>query len=141
MTDRNKLIVREFIETVINRCEYDQVGRFVSPGYIDHNNASKELAGIDGLIRHVRAVHATYPDLKIVIHEQIAERDMVATRISISGTHAGEWLGMKPTHKRVSIDAVNIDRIENGMIVEHRGMANTLEALLEIGAIPQLAQE
>jgi len=42
---------------------------------------------------------------------------------------------MKPTHKQVAIDAVNINRIKNGLIVEHWGVANTLEALLDIGAI------
>ena len=32
-------------------------------------------------------------------------------------------------------DAVNIDRVVNGRIVEHGGAANLLEPLLEIGAI------
>ena len=43
---------------------------------------------------------------------------------------------MEPTNKTIRIDAVNIDRIRDGKIVEHWGAANTLEALLEIGALP-----
>jgi len=139
MTEKNKQIVREFIDTVINRREYDQAKLFISPDYIDHNSESGEPTDIDGLLRHIKAVRTTYPGLKVTIHDQIAEKDMVVTRICITGTHEGDWLGMKPTHKQLSIDAVNINRIENELIVEHWGMANTLEALLEIGAIKTTA--
>ncbi len=135
MTEKNKNIVRQFIETVINNRKEDQAARFVSPDYIDHNNSSEKPTGVEGLLRHINAVRSTYPDLKVIIHEQIAEDDFVVSRVSITGTHKGVWLGIRPTHKHVSIDAVNIDRIKDGLIVEHWGMANTLEALLDIGAI------
>ncbi|NOY53856.1 MAG: ester cyclase [Deltaproteobacteria bacterium] len=135
MTEKNKEIVRQFIETVINNREESQADQFISPDYIDHNSKSEKPIGIDGLIQHIHAVRSTYPDLKIIVHDQVAEDDMVVSRISITGTHEGNWLRMKPTHKQVAIDAVNINRIKNGLIVEHWGVANTLEALLDIGAI------
>ncbi len=123
MTENNKAIVSQFIETIINNREEDRAAQFLSPDCID------------SMIQHIHAVRSTYHDLKVVIHSQIAEDDMVVSRISITGTHEGGWLGMKPTHKQVAIDAVNINRIKNGLIVEHWGVANTLEALLDIGAI------
>ncbi len=134
MTEKNKYIVRQFIETVINNCQEGSVVRFISPDYIDHNSKGKKPTGITGVLQHIREVRATYPDLKVIIHDQISENDTVVTRVSITGTHRGHWLGMKPTHRKVLIDAVNIDRIKNGLIIEHWGMANTLEALLDIGA-------
>jgi hypothetical protein len=42
---------------------------------------------------------------------------------------------MEPTGKTVEISGVNIDRVVGGRIVEHGGAANTLEAMLAIGAI------
>jgi uncharacterized protein with NRDE domain len=53
------------------------------------------------------------------------------------GTHLGHWLGLEPTGKFVEIAGVNVDRLENGLLVEHSGAAGTLEALLESG-IPTL---
>ena len=123
MTEKNKEIVRKFIETIINNREESRAAQFLSPNCIK------------SMIQHIHAVRSTYPDLKVIIHSQIAEADMVVSRISITGTHEGNWLGMKPTHKHISIDAVNINRIKNNLIVEHWGVANTLEALLDIGAI------
>jgi predicted ester cyclase len=57
------------------------------------------------------------------------------TRVTARGTHEGVWLGMRPTGKKVEMTGVNIDRVVDGLIVEHSGAANTLEPLLEIGAI------
>jgi predicted ester cyclase len=52
------------------------------------------------------------------------------------GTHTETYLGLTPTNKPIVIEGVNIDRIKNGKIIEHWGAANTLEALVSIGAFP-----
>jgi len=48
---------------------------------------------------------------------------------------------MRPTGKAVEIAAVNVDRVVGGRIVEHGGAANSLEALLEIGAVRVVGTE
>jgi hypothetical protein len=45
------------------------------------------------------------------------------------------WIGIKPTGRLVEFTEVNVDRVVDGLIVEHGGAANVLEPLLEIGAI------
>lgn len=67
---------------------------------------------------------------------QIAEGDVVVTRVTARGTHSGEFRDIPPTNKMIVIEGVNIDRIADGRIVEHWGAANTLEALHAIGALP-----
>ena len=67
---------------------------------------------------------------------QISQDDIVATRLVGQGTHMGEFFGIAPTAKAISIEAVNIDRVRGGKIVEYWGAANALEALIEIGALP-----
>ena len=99
-----------------------------------YNNARYPI-GIDGAGQHVLGVRQTYPDLQVKIEQQIAEGDWVVTRITARGTHAGAWLGIKPTGKVVEITGVNLDKVVEGRIVEHGGAANLLEPLLAIGAI------
>jgi predicted ester cyclase len=77
----------------------------------------------------------TYPDLSVTVGDQIAEGEMVVTRVTARGTHKGAYLGLTPTNKAIVIEGVNIDRIRDGEIVEHWGAANTLEALVSIGAL------
>lgn len=66
---------------------------------------------------------------------QIAEGEYVATCITARGTHKGEWMGIKPTCKVVTYTGVNINKIVDGLIVEHGGAVNMFDPLLEIGAI------
>ena len=69
------------------------------------------------------------------VEGQVAEGDIVATWWTMRGTHRGAWGGIQPTHKAITLHGVNIQKIRDGRIVEQWGAANTLEALLEIGAI------
>lgn len=65
----------------------------------------------------------------------IGEGEWVASCITASGTHSGEWIGIAPTGKKVTFTGVNVDRVVGGKLVEHGGAANMLGPLLEIGAI------
>lgn len=135
MDSENKSLVRKFIEEIINTGSTKNINKFIDANYKDHNDIENETTGVQGVIKHITAVRITYPDLQVSIEHQIEEADFVVSRIIMRGTHSGEWLGMKPTHKQISINAVNIDRIKNNKIIEHWGIANSLEALIEIGAI------
>ena len=139
-TRENKQLVQRYIEEVVNTGDVGKLAEFIAPDYVVINDKTGRSSGIEGAKRHILAVRRTYPDLHLTIEQQIAEGDWVVTRITARGTHLGTWLGMKPTGKAVEITGVNIDRIVGGRIVEHGGAANSLESLLEIGAIQVVGQ-
>ncbi|PWJ52003.1 MULTISPECIES: ester cyclase [Clostridia] len=85
--------------------------------------------GIEGMKQHMVDVRKTYPDLKMTIIRQYADGDMIISEFLMEGTHQGEWLGMKPTGKKLRMTGVDIDKIVDGKIVEHGGAVNTFEAL------------
>ena len=132
----NKEIAKRFIEEIVNTGNTNNISEFIDPKYIDHNDKEHNVTGIEGAKAHIIAVRGTYPDLKVSIEQQICEGDTVVSHIIGRATHSGEWLGMKPTNKQITIHGVNIDKFKNNKIIEHWGMANSLEALLEIGAFP-----
>src|SRR5262245_25332369 len=134
-TAENKLLVRRYIEEVVNTGNVDALARFIAPDYIDTHDRSGQSSGLEGAKRHLLGVRQTYPDLHVTVEQQIAEGEWVVSRITARGTHRGTWLGMKPTGERVEITGVNIDRVVDGRIVEHGGAANLLGPLLEIGAM------
>jgi predicted ester cyclase len=140
-SQENKLLVRRYIEEVVNTGNVDAIADFISRDYVEVRNNTKHAIGIEGAKEHVLGVRRTYPDLHLTVEQQIAEGDWVVTRITARGTHKGEWLGMKPTGKTIEITGVNIDRVVNDRIVEHGGAANVLEAFLEIGAVKPVGPE
>jgi predicted ester cyclase len=137
----NKLLVRRYLEEVVNTGNVDDIARFIAPDYVDSHDQTGQGNGIEGAKGHVLGVRQTYPDLHVTVEQQLAEGDWVATRITARGTHRGEWLGMKPTGKAVEITGVNLDRVVGGRIVEHGGAANLLGPLLAIGAIRVVGPE
>ena len=53
------------------------------------------------------------------VNEQLAERDLVATRKTLRGTHLGEIWDLPPTGNRVEFEFIDIFRIKDGQLVEH----------------------
>jgi predicted ester cyclase len=131
----NKFLVRRFIEEVVNTGDVSRVREFIAPNYVNHYEQSGKLNGVEGMVGHVRDVRGTYPDLHVTVQQQVAEGDWVATRVIIRGTHRGRWLGLTPTGRPLEIVGMNLDRVVDGRMVEHWGVANTLEALIAIGAL------
>ena len=133
--DENKRIVRRYYEEVVNTGAVDEVPRFVSPDYVEVHDNKRHAMGIEGAKEHIRGVRQTYPDLHLTVEQQLAEGEWVVSRVTMCGTHLGEWQGIQPTGRRIEVTAVNIDRVVDGRLVEHCGAANLLEPLLQIGAV------
>jgi len=136
MSSDIKVIAQRFIDEIVNTGDTENISEFIHTNYIDHNDKENNITGIDGALAHVKSVRSTYTDLNVTIEQQICEGDNVVTHFIGKATHSGEWLGMKPTNREITIHGVKIDRFNNNKIVEHWGMANSLEALVEIGAFP-----
>lgn len=135
VTEANKRVVRRFIEQVVNTGDVSRIADLVAPGCVETDGRVRVVSGVEGMAAHVRGVRAVYPDLVVAIERQVAEGEWVATVITARGTHAGEWLGMKPTNSMLEFTGVNVDRVVDGRIVEHGGAANMLGPFLEAGAL------
>jgi hypothetical protein len=77
MVDPKKSLVRRYIEEVVNTGNLERVAEFIT------------AADVEGAKKHLRAVRTTYPDLHVTVGAQMAEDDLVATRIVARGTHLG----------------------------------------------------
>ncbi len=71
--------------------------------------------------------------MKII--RQFEDDNYVISEFIMEGTHEGEWLGMKPTHKKLTFTGVDIDKVVDGKIVEHGGAVNTFDTLYAEGML------
>jgi len=79
-----------------------------------------------------------FPDLHYTIEDMIAEGDKVVVRLTFSGTHRGEFMGVAPTNKRVTTTAIFIQRIVSGKLVEEWSNADLLGFFQQLGVIPSV---
>ena len=135
MSNKNKDIVRKYIDTILNTGDTNHISDFIAEEYTEIHDGKKYKMGIKGAIDHVVGVRNTYPDIQLKIDQQFSDGDYVITCYTMSGTHSGEWMGIKPTNKKITVTGVNVNRIKEGKIVEHGGAANLLMPLLDAQAI------
>lgn len=131
----NKQIVRKYIEEIVNTGQVKGIEKYISSDYEEISDGIRYKIGIQGAKDHILGVRKTYPDLNLKIDHQISEGEWVATCITVTGTFKNEWLGMKPSGKQITYTGVNINRVVDGLIVEHGGAANLLGPLLDAGVI------
>jgi predicted ester cyclase len=63
----------------------------------------------------------------------------VLVRFSGVATHRGEFLGVAPTGKTVSVSVLDLTRLRNGQIVEEWERFDLLNILTQLGASPAAA--
>ena len=125
MTEENKDIARKVYE-IIATGNLDLAEEIVDPDAPDNERPSlTEEHAQPRLIETFREfaadAHAAFPDMQITVEDMITEGDRVAARVSMRGTHQGEFQGIAATGRRVQVRAMDMFRIADGKIVEHWG--------------------
>ena len=133
--EENKAIVRRFIEAY-NKRNLDVFDDLLAPDYFDHTSQ----VGPEGLKQLMNMAFKAFPDFHETIEDIIAEGDKVWVRITFTGTHSGEWMGIAPTGKKITTEMVDIFRIANGKLVEYRDVNNNLDFLKKLGLIEYTEQ-
>lgn len=78
---------------------------------------------------------SAFPDWHETIEDIIAEGDRVWVRITYTGTHRGEFMGLAPTGKKVTSRAVDIYRVVDGKLAEYWNVTDNVGIFRQIGAL------
>jgi steroid delta-isomerase-like uncharacterized protein len=115
--------------------ELERLDDLVAPEVVHHDPYDPNRAkGLDGMKRTIELNRTAFPDMRLVVEDQVAEGDKVVTRWRGEMTHLGELGGAAPTGNRVTISGITIDRFEDGKIVEAWRSMDMLGVLRGIGA-------
>ena len=134
---RNKEIVRRFVEEFQNGGNESAAEELLAPDFVDHTPFPGVSPDREGVKRLFAALRQAFPDLRAKIHDQLAEKDRVATRKTFRGTHRGEFLGIAPTGRSVSFDVIDVVRIADGRIAEQWNVVDLMGLLQQIGPQPR----
>ena len=115
----NKALAQRFIDA-LNVGDVATAAACFDPGNYWSNAHAANLADTWEQMKERRR----NPAFSDVVHEQIAivaDGDRVVNHSRTTGTHTGEFLGIAGTGKRITVDHVEIWRIEGDKIVEQWG--------------------
>ncbi len=105
--------------------------------WTDHNSPPSAAPGREGLKQMMTEMTSAFPDIHVIVDQLVAEADLVVGRMTTTGTNQGEFMGMQPTGKRMTMTEFHMIRIENGRAVEHWGNSDDLGMMQQLGVIPK----
>lgn len=135
--EQNKELVRRAVEQIWNGGNYEIIEEFVSQNFVVHSPApEEEIRGPENAKQFFIQLREAFPDIRFTIVDQVAEGEKVATHWTATGTHKGDFKGIPPTGKQFKINAIDIDRIVGGKVVDCWSNMDELGLLRQLGALP-----
>jgi steroid delta-isomerase-like uncharacterized protein len=134
MTDAKQLIA-EYIESVWNNADLASLDDLTLATFTYHlgGRPPRNKAQMKSFLQ---AVHTAFPDWRVQIRATIAEGNTVAVQWDGTVTHLGEFQGIPPTGKKVSVSGINMYWFEDGKIAREWEQMDTMGMLQQLGVIP-----
>jgi steroid delta-isomerase-like uncharacterized protein len=136
--DENKDLIRRYIEAVDDNhtSDWSILDEYIAEDFVAHD---PPIPGVsldrDGMKQAAEIFRVATPG-RHDITMQVAEDDLVVSRIVGRGVHEGELLGIPATNRDVETDGIAIHRIRDGKIVDYWVVVNVARVLQQVGALP-----
>ena len=107
LIERNKELMKKF-ETMINTADEKLAEELVDSNAPFYTPASPEpLYGGKGYLSVVHWMRKGFSDVQWHITDMVADVDKVAVKWNLTGTHDGDFMGIAPTGKKISVCVMN----------------------------------
>jgi steroid delta-isomerase-like uncharacterized protein len=132
-----KTLAQRFADEIINARDLDDaLTELVVEDFVEQNPLPGQGPGRAGLAGVLAGMFAAFPDLHWTLHDAVAEGDRVMTFSTWTGTHRGEFMGLAPTGRRVTVEAWTLDRYHDDRLTESRIIMDVAGMLTQLGALP-----
>ncbi len=143
--DENKAIVQRILSEFWIGGNLAVLDELLAPDCINHEQSNPEQRGKAACkqwANDVRLVNRRgFPDYDITPEDIVAEGDKVVKRWVFQGTHSGEFAGIPPTGKRVTMRGITLYRLAQGRVSEMYWNYDVFGLLQQLGAIPAPDQQ
>ncbi|XVH33445.1 ester cyclase (plasmid) [Haloferacaceae archaeon DSL9] len=141
MTNTNKELVRRDPKEIWTEGNLDAIDEIFREDFVLHDPSSTgESKGRDDYREYVEIYREAFPDVEYEVDAVVAEGETVALRYTARGTHEGEFMGLEPTGKHVSVSGMEMYRVEDGQIVEMWTSYDALGLFQELGLLPPIEE-
>jgi predicted ester cyclase len=138
MSEANKASMLRFFEEVFNQGKLEVIDEISTQDFVSHD-LGNPLHNREGIKVQVETIRAAFPDVRFTADDMIAEGEKVAVRFTMRGTQRGDFMGIPPTDKHVTVTGVDIVRFSEGKAVEHWHEWSGLLLMQQLGVLPALS--
>lgn len=94
--------IKKFYEIVWNQHDSAAIPEILHEQIKFRGSLGQDKFGHKGFVEYLDMVHEALGDYKCTIEELVSEPPKVFTKMKFSGTHKGQFLGHRPTGKRLT---------------------------------------
>lgn len=131
-SEASKALVRRHVE-LWNTGRLTIADEVLAADSVDHAHP-EFMAGPASVKQAVMDFRTSFPDAQVTMEHLLCEKDLVAFRCVIRGTHRAAFAGYLPTGQPVIFEGTDFIRIADGKLVELWNCQQTLEVVLQLGA-------
>ncbi len=139
----NADLIRQWFEEVWNRGHEATIDAMCSKDAIGYGQAQHGTAirGPQHFKQFWRNFRAGFSNIHVEFHDTVEQGDRVVLRWTMTMLHSGNFLGIPPTNKKITVNGISIQRFANGKIIEAWDQWDQMSLLVQLGAVaePKLA--
>lgn len=133
--------VRRFFEALQAPGELSPLNDLLDEDVHSHDPMNpQDTIGLDGVRSEYRMWRSAF-DFSMTVEDVLAQGDRACARWTWNATHTGDFLGISPTGRRVSMTGLTLFRFgDNGKIAELWWQHDQLGLMQQVGALDELEQ-
>ncbi|WP_158881135.1 ester cyclase [Amycolatopsis anabasis] len=137
MSERDKAVVRRFIEEFVNAHDLTGLGEVVAEDVTESGPVVVDApsGGLDAFRRGWQMMLDSFPDIHVTVDDLVAEPGKVAARISLSATNTGYYRRGAATGKHAEWRGFVLARLRDGKIAHVDAMTDRFGMLRQLGII------
>lgn len=128
-------LVYFYVDQVWNQGNLAAINEVISPNYVQHTRGVPQ--GREGVKAFFTGLRASFSNISSTVEDVVAEGDRVMWRSTIRATQTGTFRGIPPTGREITVTAMTIMRVENGLFAENWGEQDNLALLRQLGIFAQ----
>jgi steroid delta-isomerase-like uncharacterized protein len=111
------------------------INELLDRNYVYHGIGEESRLSKEEYLNFLNEVRQAFPDFNVHIDDLVAEDDRVAYRMTLSGTHKGEFKGIAATGKKFTIPTIGVISFKDGRIAEEWEIYDAIGMMSQLGAL------
>jgi len=129
-----KARMERLYEEVFSQGNVDVIDELLADDFVEHEELPPGIPQGKGAPKAFTTMfRSAFPDFRMTIEEMLQDGNKVISRVRVSGTHKGEFMGIPPTDNKFDIAAIDIVEFRDDKAIGHWGVMDTAGMMEQLG--------
>lgn len=86
----------------------------------------------EGFKKFIYLLWTGFPDIRIIFEDIIIEKNKVAVRYNLTGTHKGEFMDLRPTDKQFTVNGMTVFSFHDTKCIERWNLVDMISLMEQL---------